>query len=115
MTSQTQASMAMHTEAPARTAFRVEAILALFVGALGGALQAVLLSGSIVQNISFGALFALAFGFFFARRATSPGAGLIWGLAFATLAWIVVPAGLLPMLARTRSGIFLSDARERFP
>src|SRR5499425_3046600 len=102
--SQTQASIAINTNTPARAAFRVDAILGLSIGALGGALQAALLSSSLVQNISCGALFGLAFGLFFAKRATSPGAGLIWGLAFTTLAWIVVPAGLLPMLARTGSG-----------
>ena len=41
--------------------------------------------------------FGVVFGIFFARRATSAGAGLIWGLAAAFLMWLVFPAGLLPL------------------
>jgi uncharacterized membrane protein YagU involved in acid resistance len=63
-----------------------------------------------------GALFGLAFGLFFARRATSPGAGLIWGLSCAFLLWVMIPAGILPLLARMdRSAVMLRDAREHFP
>jgi uncharacterized membrane protein YagU involved in acid resistance len=115
MTSQPQASIAARVDAPARTILRVELFLGLCIGALGGALQGFLLATSLVQTILYGALFGLAFGLFFDKRATSPGAGLIWALAFATLAWIVVPAGLLPMLRRSASVILMSDARERFP
>jgi hypothetical protein len=50
-----------------------------------------------------GALFGLVFGLFFARRATSPGAGLIWGLSCAFLTWVIIPA------------VMLSDARKHFP
>jgi hypothetical protein len=115
MISQTQASIAVQADAPARAGLHVEALLGLCIGALGGALQGVLLSTSLVQTILCGSLFGLAFGLFFAKRTTSPGSGLIWGLAFATLAWIVVPAGLLPMITRSGSRIFLSDARQQFP
>jgi hypothetical protein len=107
--------MAVQMDARTGAAFRVQPLLGLCIGALGGALQGALLASSLVQTILCGALFGLAFGLFFAKRATSPGAGLIWGLALATLAWIVVPAGLLPMLAGAGSRVFLSDARDRFP
>ncbi len=114
--SQQQASMTVqqidtHTGAT----FKVAPFLGVCIGALGGALQGTLLGGSLAQTILCGALFGLAFGLFFARRATSAGAGLIWGLAFAVLAWIVFPAGILPMLAGANSSVMLSDARERFP
>jgi hypothetical protein len=48
-----------------------------------------------------------------------PGAGLIWALAFALLAWIVFPAGLLPLFrgahSFAHSQAMLSDARSQFP
>ena len=63
-----------------------------------------------------GSLFGLAFGLFFAYRATSSGAGLIWGLGAAFLLWLVLPAGILPLLAGSgRSMAKLADAREQFP
>ena len=119
MTSRTPASIAVQVDAAARAGLRIDALLGLCIGALGGLLQGSLLSTSLLQTILCGGLFGLAFGLFFAKRATSPGAGLIWGLAFATLVWIVVPAGILPMIAGSTAGstsrILLSDARDRFP
>ena len=56
------------------------------------------------------------FGILFARRATSAGAGLIWGLAAAFLMWLVFPAGLLPLFTRgVHSMAALVDTREQFP
>lgn len=93
-----------------------EILLGLSIGAVGGALQGLLLPGSLAQSIVCGLLFGGAFALFFAKRTTSSGAGLIWGLAFAVLVWIVFPAGLVPLLARTADpGAMLNDARERFP
>jgi hypothetical protein len=74
-----------------------------------------LLGSSVSHSAFYGSLFGLAFGLFFARRATSPGAGLIWGLAFALLAWIVLPNGILPMFRGASSRAMLSDARDQFP
>src|SRR5215475_9264073 len=92
------------------------ALLGLSVGATGGALQGMLLQGSFTQSVLCGVLFGLAFALFFAKRATNPGAGLIWGLAFAVLMWIVFPAGLVPLFAGSPdSKSMLNDARERFP
>jgi uncharacterized membrane protein YagU involved in acid resistance len=89
-------------------------LLCLLVGALGGALQGIVLARSVAPSILCGLLFGAVFGLVFAKRATSPGAGLIWGLAFAVLLWIVFPAGLLTLLA-VGSHSMLVDARERFP
>ena len=89
-------------------------LLCLFIGALGGALQGMIRARSLEQSIGFGLLFGTVFGLLFAKRATSPGAGLIWGLAFAVLLWIVFPAGLLALLAVGLHSM-LVDARERFP
>jgi hypothetical protein len=91
------------------------AVLGLGIGVLGGALQSTLLVTPLMNGIACGALFGVAFGLFFFRRATSPGAGLIWGLASALLLWIILPAGILPLLHSRHSMGMLSDARASFP
>src|SRR5499425_2777174 len=91
-------------------------LLCLFTGALGGLLQGIILTRSVAQSILCGVLFGTVFGLLFAKRATSPGAGLIWGLAFAVLLWIVFPVGIVPLVAgAAASGSMLHDTRERFP
>ena len=112
-------SMTVPTAAPARAAAWVDPLLGLCVGALGGVLQGTLLAIPLAQSLSYGCSFGLIFGLSFAKRATSPGAGLIWALAFALLAWIVFPAGLLPLFRGAHSfphsQAMLSDARSQFP
>jgi len=95
--------------------FGAEPLLGLGVGALGGALQSILLATPLASGIVFGALFGVVFGAFFARRATSAGAGLIWGVAAALLLWMVVPAGILSMGRAGDPMAMLSDARTKFP
>ena len=94
----------------------IEPLLGLGLGTVGGALRSVQLTTSVAHGVLLGGLFGLAFGLFFAQRATSAGAGLIWGVGCALLLWVMVPAGILPMLAgSTRSMGMLSDARAQFP
>jgi hypothetical protein len=93
-----------------------EILLGLSIGAVGGALQGVQLSAPLAQSLICGLLFGGAFALLFAKRATSPGAGLMWGLAFAVLVWIVFPASIVPLMAGTAApGSMLHGARERFP
>ena len=93
----------------------LQALLGLGVGVLGGALQGTILATPLVNGIACGALFGVVFGLFFSRRATTPGAGLIWGIAAALLLWIVLPAGILPLLRGGHSMGMLSDAQATFP
>src|ERR1700746_960193 len=91
-------------------------LLGLGLGAMGGAARSALLTTPLTHGVLLGGLFGLAFALFFAQRATSPGAGLIWGLGSALLLWMMIPAGILPMLAQSsRSMGMLSDARAQFP
>ncbi len=99
----------------AATAFWSAPLVGLCAGALGGAAQSHSLGNSLAQSIACGALFGLAFSLFFPKRATSPGAGLIWGLAFAFLCWTVFPTGIRHFLSGAGSGSMLNDTRERFP
>ncbi len=94
----------------------IEPLLGLGLGAVGGALRSALLTTSLAHGVLLGSFFGLAFGLFFAQRATSPGAGLIWGVGSAFLLWVTVPAGILPMLKdSSRSMAMLTDARAQFP
>ncbi len=94
----------------------VDPLWGLAVGGAGGALGSALLATSPARGIMLGSLFGLAFGLLFAYRATSSGAGLIWGLGAAFLLWLVLPAGILPLLASSgRSMAKLADARDQFP
>ena len=79
---------------------RIEPALGLVVGLGGGMLQSLALGTPITHGLAIGGAFGLVFGILFARRATSAGAGLIWGLAAAFLMWLVFPAGLLPLFTR---------------
>jgi hypothetical protein len=94
----------------------IEILIGLGVGAAGGALRSAILTIPLTHGVLLGGLFGLAFGLFFAKRATSAGAGLIWGVASALILWMLVPAGILPMLkGNERSMGMLSDARAQFP
>src|SRR5215472_9564262 len=93
----------------------LQPLLGLAIGVGGGALQSVLLATSLMNGVLYGALFGAAFGVFFSRRATSPGAGLIWGVAAALLFWIVGQAGVLSLRRAAHPMGMLSDARASFP
>jgi hypothetical protein len=91
-------------------------MLGLVTGALGGLAQGKILEGPIIQSIVLGGLFGLVFGGVFAKRATTPGAGLIWGLASALLLWFVISAGSDLFRARSAASTnMLNDAQGRFP
>ena len=93
----------------------IDVLLGLAVGCVGGAIGSAL-AASIASGTFVGALFGVAFGLFFAHRATSSGAGLIWGLGAAFLLWVVLPAGILPLLAGSEHSMAkLTDARKQFP
>ena len=91
----------------------LEPLLGLGVGILGGALQSFLL-GASTMHVFYGALFGVTFGLFFGRRATSPGAGLIWGVAAALLLWIVGPSWILPLRHARHATGMLSEAHASF-
>jgi uncharacterized membrane protein YagU involved in acid resistance len=101
-------------EAPAFSWF--EPVLGLLVGALGGLSGSALLGAALTHGLLLGGLFGLTFGLFFARRTINPGAGLIWGLSCAFLLWVILPAGIMPLLTGAgHSAAMLRDARDHFP
>jgi hypothetical protein len=91
------------------------ALVGLCIGAAGGVLKGAALHSSFAESLIYGALFGIVFGAFFSRRATSAGAGLIWGLGFAFLAWIVFPNGAVRLIFHHATTTMFADARDRFP
>src|SRR5688572_2863272 len=74
-------------------------IAGVFVGSLAGAASGVMgLQASVVSGVLLGAVYGLSFAMLAGRHAVSPGAGLLWGLAYAFLLWLAVPAGIIPFL-----------------
>ncbi len=90
-------------------------LLGLATGVLGGAIQSKILDAPMTQGALLGGAFGLTFSIFFSRRATAPGAGLIWGLGAALLLWFTIPFGVDLLLHPTSANTMLSDARARFP
>ena len=90
----------------------------LAVGCLGGALLWAIGLASLVGGVVLGGLYGVLFALLVARRAVSPGAGLLWGLGYALLLWLAGPAGLFPLLgvAGGASAMGMVDtARNHFP
>src|SRR5215472_13940761 len=102
--------------------FRPQSLLGLAIGVGGGALQSILLATSLMHGLIWGAVFGGAFGFFFFCRATSPGAGLIWGsppLCFCGSSdprgFCLCAAPTIPWACWTRRGrIFPNSSLSRF-
>ncbi len=97
------------------TSLYLLSFIGLVIGATGGALRIAAIHTSVIQSLLYGALFGVAFGAFFSRRAKSAGAGLIWGLGFAFLAWIVFPNGAVRLIFHHATTAMFADARDRFP
>ena len=90
-------------------------VIATAVGGVGGALAARAAPGSLVGPTT-GALAGVAFAALARQRATSPGAGLTWGVAFALVLWLAIPVGLASAVAGGPRFMSMADvARARFP
>ena len=96
-------------------ALKPGALAGALIGAMGGMLCMSMLHDSLPYGVLLGAIYGLVFGLLFSERCASPGAGLIWGLAYAFFLWLLLPAGLLPWLAGRHSKAMVDAARESFP
>lgn len=86
------------------------------VGCLGGAFTALAVPMlSLPVSILLGGCYGLLFALLCATRVFDAGSGLIWGLGYAFLLWLALPAGLLPLLQQAASMGMLDQAREHFP
>lgn len=91
-------------------------LLGIATGGICGALGSAEIGASTFHTMIFGAFFGLIFWWGFGKHAESAGGGLIWGLGCACLVWLLIPAGIIPLLKGTpRSAAMLLGARARFP
>jgi len=112
---ETQSVIGAQFESPLSRWLRIEPLLGLALGVSGGLLESAVLKTSLFSGGLLGLTFGLAFGLFFARRATSPGAGLIWGLGSSFLLWILTAGGFFQFVATTgRFAMRLQDAQGHF-
>jgi hypothetical protein len=96
--------------------FSSNALLGIAVGIAGGVVRGLAIHHPLLHSTLFGAAIGLLFAFFLARRASSAGAGLIWGLGSAFTIWLLMPARLIPVLSGTGGpNSMLVDARLQFP
>jgi hypothetical protein len=77
--SETQTALDAQFDLALSNSPRIEPLLGLALGVLGGLLESAVVKSSLLSGGLLGAGFGLVFGLFFFGRATSPGAGLIWG------------------------------------
>ena len=90
--------------------------LGAFVGALGGLACWIFGLANVVTGPILGAVYGVLFAWLGAPRAFSPGAGLVWGLGYAFLLWLALPAGILPVLFESMPEMGMLDAaRHHFP
>jgi hypothetical protein len=91
-------------------------IICAILGAAGGLVVALIVPGSPVVNILLGSLYGLLFALLAGARAISPGAGLLWGLGYAFILWLAIPAGIVPVLMGGMPSMGMLDtARAHFP
>ena len=96
---------------------RVTGLIAgLATGCLGGALLWAAGLASPGGGVALGGLYGLLFALLVARRAVSPGAGLLWGLGWALLLWLAGPAGVFPLWDGGAPAMgMVQTARAQFP
>src|SRR5205085_10845686 len=90
-------------------------IFCTVVGLLGGAICLALGLASVLTGVVLGGLYGAIFALLGAPRAATPGAGLLWGLGYALLLWLAIPAGVLPLLGAAHAMGMLDPARAHFP
>src|ERR1700719_3697099 len=86
------------------------------VGAAGGALLSLAGLVAPVTGLLLGCVYGLIFCLVARTRANTPGAGLLWGLAFAVVFWLAGTAaiGRLFVSAAPGSTMILHTVRARF-
>ena len=112
----TQTIPVIDAETKVHRLVKPELLIGLAVGLAGGAVESAALGTSLLHELMVGGVFGLIFGVLLTRRASTAGAGLIWGLASAFLMWLVFPAGLGPLYSRGFHSMgAVGDARTQFP
>jgi hypothetical protein len=91
-------------------------IICIIVGMAGGLVVTMVVPASLIINILLGAFYGLLFALLATPRASSPGSGLLWGLGYAFILWLAIPAGIVPVLMGGMPAMGMLDtARTHFP
>ncbi len=91
-------------------------LLAIAVGAAGGALAASIGQASMGRMGAIGAAFGLVLALALGRRATSAGEGIIWGLGAGYMLWMVLSAmAVISCAAGHPANAMLGESKARFP
>ena len=98
-----------------KASYPVGPILGLIVGCLGGTAMWIMGLASPLTGVALGGLYGPLFALLVARRAVGPGAGLLWGLGYALLLWLLVPVGSSALLVDAPATGMTDIARARFP
>ncbi len=85
------------------------------VGVAGGGALSALGYAPLAPGLMLGGLYGLVFALLAGRRVSSPGAGLLWGLAFFLLLWLAGPATLFPIVTHTAEFCSCGTAQAHFP
>lgn len=81
-----------------RLSLLTSVIMCAIVGAAGGLVLTLIAPTLPIVNILLGALYGSVFALLARARAISAGAGLLWGLGYAFILWVAIPAGIVPVL-----------------
>src|SRR5215510_4853472 len=88
-------------------------VVCIAVGGLGGVAATAVGLSSPQAGIILGMLYGLGFSLLASPRALTPGAGLLWGLAYALLLWLANPFGSSAVVVTPDA--MLDALRARFP
>ncbi|MGE0685049.1 MAG: hypothetical protein AB7P69_29580, partial [Candidatus Binatia bacterium] len=89
--------------------------LCLAIGCVGGLAAAQVGLASLQTGVILGGFYGLGFALLASPRALTPGAGLLWGLAYAILLWLANPLGLSTLMNSATPDAMLTGLRARFP
>ncbi len=90
-------------------------VICVIVGAAGGPVLTSVVTGSPVVNILLGSLYGSLFALLASARAISSGGGLLWGLGYAFILWLAIPAGVVPVVMGGMPSMGMLDtARAHF-
>jgi uncharacterized membrane protein YagU involved in acid resistance len=88
-------------------------IAGIAVGSIGGAASVSITHTSLLVTVTTGAAYGLVFALLAANRAVTPGAGLLWGLAYAFILWLALPAGIIPFFIEHMPEMGMLDTARR--
>jgi uncharacterized membrane protein YagU involved in acid resistance len=90
-------------------------VICSVVGGLGGIGAAAVGLSSPQTGIILGILYGFGFALLASPRTITPGAGLLWGLAYALLLWLANPLGSSAVIMAATPDTMLDALRARFP